>query len=680
MKHTSTPTPPPGDGTGFLLTIRPEPAGTDRLGRCPTKRLKLLCKTMLRLYGWRIVEGPAAAGRRRRGWAVSERTPGSTPGSETLNDLAAELGVDAAALAELGVERNGKAWRIPEYDASGERIGTATRHDDGSKRCAKGSRRGLTLCWPLPPYAGSSERDPVLVVEGMSDAAAGRTLGFDTVGRPSAAGGFDLLAELLADRHAAVIGERDDGVGMSSARELAERLAGVCPSVKLVLPPEGVKDLRAWLGAGLTREGLLAVLGAAERVVVAEHDAAEVPRSAPRLIRMSDVEPAEVRWLWPGRVPLGRMTLLVGRPGEGKSFLTADMAARVSRGRPWPDGSPCPVPAGGSVVLCSAEDDPADTLAPRLMAHDADRSRVHLLAGVSTRGDDGKQVDRVFTLADLDVLRAALRTLEDVRLIVVDPIGSYMGGRTDTHRDNEVRAVLAPAAALAAEHDAALLVVAHTRKSAAAFADDMAMGSRGFTGLARSVLHLLTDPDDPSKRRRLLLPGKNNLAERPAGLAFTIGRPPDAVASAGACVQWLEGEVELTADEAVNREAAGDDDDERTTERDDAAAWLAEALADGPLSADEVRRLARGSYSLPTLKRAKKAAGIDSKKTGFGTGAVWWWCLPGQEPPAEADQAEHEGDEGDQGVDVEPLRQDVIPFADDAADAAGPRSALEAGR
>ena len=110
--------------------------------------------------------------------------------------------------------------------------------------------------------------------------------------------------------------------------------------------------------------------------------------------------------------------------------------------------------------------------------------------------------------------------LPDCKLVVIDPIGSFLGNGTDAHRDNEVRGVLAPVAMLAEKHGPAVLVVAHRRKSAGSIADDLALGSRAFTGIARAVWHLTRDPDD--KARRLLLPGKNNLAREGDGLAFSI--------------------------------------------------------------------------------------------------------------------------------------------------------------
>ncbi len=347
----------------------------------------------------------------------------------------------------------------------------------------------------------------------------------------------------------------------------------------------------------------------------AEDEAAEyetLTASKPLLLTMADVEARSVNWLWPQRIALGRLTLLVGRPGDGKSFLTVDMTARVSTGSPWPDGAPCP---RGSVILISAEDDPADTVRPRLDAHRADVGRVHLLRAVKRTDDDGRESEAMFSLGDIDALEAALEQCNDCKLVVVDPIGSFLGGRTDAHRDNEVRSVLAPVAALAEKYGAAVVVVAHTRKSVSASADDSAMGSRAFTGIARAVWHLSRDGED--KHRRLLLPGKSNIAPEQGGLAFSIGGEP-------AAVHWERDPVAMTADDAIAK-ATGDDGQQSALA--EACTWLECFLEDGAKTSKQVQDTARADGIAPrTLRRAKEKLGVLAGPAGFGS--AWVWQLP----------------------------------------------------
>ncbi|MBX3364030.1 MAG: AAA family ATPase [Phycisphaeraceae bacterium] len=272
----------------------------------------------------------------------------------------------------IGAERIEGGWRYPERDAQGDRIGTITRWDApamGKPRytAAKQSKRGLIFpADGLPAYAGTSKRDPVLVAEGASDAVCLISWGFTAVGVPMAGRGAENLAVLLKDRHVVIVGDNDEP-GRRSVDTLLAALARSCASVGTAFPPAPHKDIRAWVAdGGADDKDIAQLIGTAQphTEAVAKADA-----PGPVLRCLADIEPREVRWLWPGRVPLGRISLLVGRPGEGKSFLTTALAAHVSTGRTWPDASACPA---GSVILVSAEDDPHDTIRPRLDAHGAD--------------------------------------------------------------------------------------------------------------------------------------------------------------------------------------------------------------------------------------------------------------------------------------------------------------------
>lgn len=339
------------------------------------------------------------------------------------------------------------------------------------------------------------------------------------------------------------------------------------------------------------------------------------PPSNPVLVCMADVQPRQVQWLWPGRVALGRITLVGGFPGLGKSFLTTDMASRVSTGASWPDGSPCPA---GSVILISAEDDPSDTIRPRLDAHHADVRRVHLLSAVRRRTKDGRDCEVLFALEDVVALDTALQAHTDCRLVVIDPIGSFLGRRTDAHRDNEVRGVLAPVARLAEKYGPAIVVVSHWNKAWSSVADDLILGSRAFTGIARAVWHLISDVED--KNRQLLLPGKNNLAPGRGGLAFRIqGDPPALV--------WEPDPVNMSADDALglkNRAASNKKPGPKPKARDTAAEWLANLLASGPLAAGEVREAAEAAgCSWRTVQRAADTIEVKRTRSEFKGGWIW---------------------------------------------------------
>jgi putative DNA primase/helicase len=349
---------------------------------------------------------------------------------------------------------------------------------------------------------------------------------------------------------------------------------------------------------------------------------------APNLVCMADVVPVSVSWLWPERIAIGRITLLVGRPGTGKSYFTAWLAAALSTGRRFPDGC---FDTLGDTILMSAEDNPSDIIRPRLDACEADCSRVHVLESAKANDANGKIVERLVTLSDLPIIEAAIAHRKETRLLVVDPIGSYLGRDADAHRDNEVRSVLAPLADLAKRFKVAVVLVAHTRKAAGDSADDLVLGSRAFTGLARTVWHLFRDNKD--KNRHLLLPGKNNLGPPRDGLAFRLeGEPLPAV-------QWEDGSVQMSADDALaaeSRSAAekrvpGPAADKKLA----AGRWLAEALAAGPQTLVDLReRSEQAGHRWRTVQDAANDLDVDKYRSGFGGGALWRLPSIGKEPCA----------------------------------------------
>ena len=202
------------------------------------------------------------------------------------------------------------------------------------------------------------------------------------------------------------------------------------------------------------------------------------------LFRASDVPAIKVDWLWPGRIALGKVTLLAGDPGLGKSLLTLDMAARVSRGGKWPGeessgfgiqgsggdpevGEPTTesraLRPGASAIIFSDEDDVSDTIRPRLDAAGADCGRVFVVPAFSGKDDNG-EYRRAFELSrDLARLDGMLARLPDCRLVVIDPISSYLGSSIE-NTNTEVRSLLGPLAALAAARNLAVVAVTHLRK------------------------------------------------------------------------------------------------------------------------------------------------------------------------------------------------------------------------
>ncbi|WP_165698855.1 AAA family ATPase [Bremerella volcania] len=338
------------------------------------------------------------------------------------------------------------------------------------------------------------------------------------------------------------------------------------------------------------------------------------PPAPPHAIkrRLKDVERELLDWLWPGRIPLGKLTLLAGDPGLGKSFVTLDIAARVSRGEPWPD-LPLLKQSPAGVVLFNAEDDLADTIAPRLDKAGADDGNIVAVEGVA---EGGRR--RHFSLeADLPRLEEVMQEMPDARLVVIDPISAYTGS-VDSHKNTDVRGLLAPLADLAGRHRVAIVAVTHLSKSGGAKAVYRAMGSLAFAAASRAVWAVAKDQENPE--RRLFLPGKLNLARDPDGLAYRI---------VDSRVAWELEPVRMHADEAFAAELKSTSDKStQGAERREVVAWLRNELAEGRQPSKQVIADAReNGFSERTLRRAFKEIEGRSKKDG----GKWYWSLPDQD-------------------------------------------------
>jgi len=343
-------------------------------------------------------------------------------------------------------------------------------------------------------------------------------------------------------------------------------------------------------------------------------DATQAPIGA-ILRRLSDIPAQKLSWLWPGRIPLGKLTLLAGDPGLGKSFVTLDIAARVTRGTNWPDGA---VNGQiGSVIVLSAEDDAADTIRPRLEAAGAKLDKIHILQAVRHVKPNGETCLDHFSLqTDIAALQDAAVSVEDVRLIIIDPISAYLGS-TDSHVNSKVRGVLAPLAGIAQTLRIAVNLVDHLSKSnrPALYRPN---GSIAFTAAARAVWFFAKNPDDPLQR--LMLPGKLNLAPEQTGLSYTLKEKESGIVG----VAW-GGPVTMSADTVLQPEAT-----EERSERLEATEWLREQLSSGPVSANQLRKDANSAgLAWITVRRAKDALGITPCKNGFAGG--WSWGLQAPE-------------------------------------------------
>lgn len=341
----------------------------------------------------------------------------------------------------------------------------------------------------------------------------------------------------------------------------------------------------------------------------------------PIIKALNDVESKPVTWLWANRIPVGKLTMIAGDPGLGKSTLTMDIAARVSSGQPWPE-TPGEINEPGGVILLSAEDDLGDTIKPRLQAAGANMSRIVSLEAIQVKCDDEIQ-NKMFSLStNLNQLKKTMLAVENCKLIIIDPITAYCGA-TDSHKNAEVRGLLAPLSELASEMGVAVLAVSHLNKSNNGPAIYRMMGSLAFVASARAAYGVVADKGDP--KRRLFLPIKSNLAPAIGGLAFSIegvelrNAAHEYVAPS---VVWEPGTIEVSIEELMG----GSNEDQE--ERNDAIDWLkAELKGERVHSSEILYRGKQHGFGEKVLRKAFKALGGKYMKSGFGPGCVVKWSL-----------------------------------------------------
>ncbi len=331
------------------------------------------------------------------------------------------------------------------------------------------------------------------------------------------------------------------------------------------------------------------------------------PQPGPVFETMSSVKMKSVTWLWPNRIPEGKLSILCGDPNLGKSTLAFDIAARVSQGRPFPDCQKVITPTTpGDVIIMSCEDAADDTIAPRLYAAEADLSRIHTLRARYHATPDF--IDMIALSDGMRYMHEALEQKPETRLIIIDPLSAYMG-TSDSHKDADVRRVLGPLSDFASKFNVAILGLLHLNKNAGTKANYRVMGSIAFGAAARAVWMCSADQNDPD--RTLFLPIKNNLGHKVEGLAYRVVGRDTPVGSAGA-IEWLDGDVSISADEALSEPKS-------TSARDEAMAWLTKRLTDGPVESKVIFAEAKElGFKEATLNRAKRDLEVMSRYIDFG--------------------------------------------------------------
>lgn len=372
------------------------------------------------------------------------------------------------------------------------------------------------------------------------------------------------------------------------------------------------------------RRGRIAPLGSTESHANGATVALPYPASEVAMLRGCDLKPEAINWIWPGWLAAGKLHVLGGQPSTGKTTIGMMMAATITTGGNWPDGTHSPQ---GNVVIWSGEDDPADTLVPRLAQSGADLRRVYFVGDVM----DGNGKRAFDPARDMKPLADKLAEIGNVKLLIVDPIVSAIAG--DSHKNAEVRRGLQPLVDLAGLMRCALVGITHFSKGTGGRDPvERITGSLAFGALARVVLVAARHQEEGEDGRtvRVLLRAKSNIGPDDGGFEYDLHQDeldghPGVVASV---VRWGD-PVEGAARELLAvADSTGDDGEGGML--GDAERFLSGLLADGPLPTKTIRADADGAgYSWATVRRAQKSLGIEPRREGgLGKSGLWVWALP----------------------------------------------------
>lgn len=443
------------------------------------------------------------------------------------------------------------------------------------------------LLYRLPELLSTPLDAEVLILEGEKNVDRARTLGFTATCNPGGAGKWrGEYAEHFRGRTVVIVADNDNP-GHAHARIVAQALVGTAASVRVISALPGVDsggDLSDWLDAGGTADELRELIVSTPGYKPESEGLPSHPRVT--LIRLADVQPEPVGWLWTPYIPRRKLTLLEGDPGVGKSWITAAVATGVTLGRGLPGEQRS---EQGAVLMMSAEDGLADTIRPRLDRMGADVARIFSPEELLILDDEGFLVLEEYI------------TQVTPALVILDPIVAYLGARVDTHRANELRAITAKLAKLAERLDTTIVAVRHLSKAASTRAIYRGIGSIDLTAAARSVLLAGADPDNPTNRA--IVHVKSNLAAEGASVGYTITDGE---------FHWI-GTSDLTAERLLAPESG----EESRGALDEAVDFLKETLNDGPQSTNEVAEEAvAAGISERTLKRARRHLGMRAERVG----------------------------------------------------------------
>ncbi len=335
---------------------------------------------------------------------------------------------------------------------------------------------------------------------------------------------------------------------------------------------------------------------------------------------LADFKAKAISWLWPGKIPLGKLTLVAGPGGQGKSQFICFLAAAVTDDAILPGGARAPQ---GTVLYLSAEDDVEDTIKPRMLAAGADPHCVKVLGDIRLKGEE-----QAFDLeSGFAYFQEAVRLMPDLRLVAIDPVTAYMG-KAEAHKAADVRRVLKRYADLAAERAIAVVLVTHLNRGTSTNAAERTTASIAFVHVARASFLIAPDPNDED--RRVFTCFKNNLSPDTSAFAFRIvperianpdaNEPNDPGELETSRIEWEPDAFDMHASELLvkNEPVSG-------RRNEDAMAFILTQIEDGPIESNALLEAARAhGIAVGTLKLARRKLKERGAMRAYLQGGEWW--------------------------------------------------------
>jgi putative DNA primase/helicase len=452
----------------------------------------------------------------------------------------------------------------------------------------------------------------ILLVEGEKDVDTANKLGIVATSSGSAASRWQgEWTEILRGKTVTIIADADEP-GRKHAEAIASLIHEAVIDLRVVELP-GAKDLSEFLEKNKITAAQFQDLISKMPLWSLKKEIIEIES-----ISAAAIEPEPLLWLWENRIPLGKLTVFCGPPDTGKSTVAIDIASRITRGDVWPDCNGHRDPQ--DVLMLISEDDLADTIVPRLTVSGADKERVHF-ARQSIYGEK-RAARRINFETDLGALERMISANQNIKLVIVDPLGSYIG-KLKKNADEDMRWVLSELKEMAERMGIAIISIDHFNKNVEQSAIHRLSGAGALAAVPRAVWAFIKDKDDPEKLTRLMLNAKLNVVSeaKKVGLQYrTESRELEIkqMMVSLPVIDW-RGTNKSDLDEVLHEQA-----DPKIGKLKKCCAWLKEKLGNGPKWSKTLYAEGGDSgYSASTIRRAIEEMGVDV----FKLNDKWMWRL-----------------------------------------------------